>query len=163
MVGIAEGDTAHHAAVVAEIEVAADQSGMTRERGLRDGAEAQRLRRQHEIADIGAAIDRAIHAERLGGVNDRDMRGAEEVVVFQRLSGISGLVASDNTERVVELEAALAPALEIDAEIFARIWEVAVVRGAGSSFRVDQLAETLLGLAACDHDLPGLAVAPRRR
>src|SRR6185312_16881926 len=151
MVGIAEGDAAHHAAVVAEIEVAANQSRMARERGLREGA------------DIGAAIDRAVDAERRGGVDDRNMRGAEEVVVFQRLLGVGRFVAAGNPERVVELEAALAATLQIDTEIFARIREVAIVRRAGSSLRVDRLPEPLLGLAACDHDLPGLAVAPGRR
>src|SRR5579859_7295814 len=144
------------------MKVAVDQPGMPRERGLRDGAEAKRLCGQHEIGDIGAAIDRAIDAERLGGVNDRDMRCAEEIVVLQRLFRVSGFIASRNAECVVELETALAAALEINTEIFARRREVTVVRRAGGGFRVNELAKPLLGLAAGDHHLPGLAVAPGR-
>lgn len=119
MVGIAERDTADHAAIIAEIEVAADQPGMTRKRCLRNGAEAECLRRQHEIRDVSAAIDRTIGAERLGRVNDRDMRRAEEIVILQRLLGVGCLVTPDYAERVVELETAFAPPLQIDTEIFA--------------------------------------------
>src|SRR4030081_469693 len=98
--------------------------------GLRNSAGAERLGGQHEIADIGAAIDRAVDSERLVGMNDRDMRRAEEIVVFQRLLTIARLVASDDAERVVQLEAALAAALQIDAEIFARRREIVIVTGA---------------------------------
>src|SRR3982074_3254743 len=115
------------------------------------------------MAADGAAVDRAINPERLVGVDDRDMRRAEEIVVLERLFGIGRLVASDNAYRVVELKAALAAALEIDAEIFARRREIMAVLGAGSGFRIDHLAETFLGRAARNHDLPGLAVAPGRR
>ncbi len=108
---------------------------MPRQRGLRNRAEAERLRRQHEVADIGAAIDCAVDAERLVGVNDRDMRRAEEIVVLQRLLRIGHLVAPGDAERVVELKTALAAALEIDAEIFARRREIMVVFGAGRRLR----------------------------
>src|SRR5690242_20537299 len=131
MVGIAEGDAADHAAIIAEIEVTANQARVTRERGLRNGAEAERLRRQHEITDIGAAIDGAIGTERLGRVDDRDMRRAKEIVILQRLLGVGGLVASGYAERVVELEAAFAPPLQIDAEIFAWSRKIVIVPGAG--------------------------------
>src|SRR3954453_7404379 len=123
---------------------------MPGERGLRDGAEPERLRGQHEVADIGAAVDRAVNAERLVGVDDRDMRRAEEIVILQRLFGVGRLVASDNAERVVELKAALAAALEIDAEILARRRKIMAVLGAGGGFLIDQFAEGLLGLAARD-------------
>src|SRR6185437_14998355 len=112
-------------------KMAADQAGMAGDRGLRNGAEPERLRRQHEVRDIGAAIDRAIDAERLVGVDDCNMRRAEEIVVLQRLLRVCRLVAAGNPQRVVELEAALAAALEIDAEIFAREREVARPRRAG--------------------------------
>src|SRR3984957_10939407 len=163
MVGEPERNSADHAAVVGELEVAADQAGMARERGLRNRAEAQRLGRQHEIADIGPAIDRAINPERFGAVDNGDMRCAEEVVILQRLPGIGGLVAARDTERIVKLEAALAAALEIDPEIFPRRREIMTVFGTGSGRRINQLAKTLLGCAACDQHLPRLAVAPRRR
>src|SRR3954463_395257 len=104
---------------------------MARQRRLRDGAEAERLRGKHEIADIGAAIDRAVNAQRLVGMDDGDMRRAEEIVVLQRLFGIGRLVAARDAERVVELKTAFAAALQIDAEIFARELEVAVLRRAG--------------------------------
>src|ERR1700716_4068732 len=97
---------------------------MTRKRRLRSGAETQCLRGQHEIADIGPAIDRAVDAERLVGMNDGDMRRAEEIVVLQRLPGVGCLVATGDAERVVELEAALTTAFEIDPEIFAGRGEV---------------------------------------
>src|SRR6202789_2564908 len=157
----AERNTAHHPPVVAEPKMAPDQAGVTGQSRLRNGAEPQGLRRQQEIADIGAAIDRAVNPERLVGMNDGDMRRAEEIVIFQRLPAIGRLVAARDAKRVVELEAAFATAFLIDAEIFPWRGEVMVVAGAGSSFGVDQLAKLFLGLAARDHDLPGLAVAPR--
>ena len=163
VVGIAERDAADDAAVVGQIEVAADQAGMARQRRLRNGAEPERLRGQHEIRDIGTAIDRTVDAERLVGVNDRDMRRTEEIVVLHRLFCISHLVAAGDAERVVELKAALAAAFEIDAGIFARRREIVIVAESAGSFLVDQLAEALLGLATGDDDLPGLAVAPGRR
>jgi hypothetical protein len=49
VVGKAERNAADHAAVVAETEMPADHAGMPRQRRLRDGAEPERLRRQHEI------------------------------------------------------------------------------------------------------------------
>src|SRR5262249_36594983 len=115
MVGVAEGNTANHAAVGGEVEVAPDQSRVTRQSGLRERAEAKRLGRQHEVADIRAAIDRAIDTKRLVGVNDRHVRRAKEIVVFQRLPGIGSLVAARNAEGIVELKTTLAAAIEIDA------------------------------------------------
>src|SRR3954447_15181498 len=163
MVRIAEGDTADDAAVSRQIEMAADQAGVARERRLRNRAEPERLRGQHEVRDIGAAIDRTVDAERLVGVDDGHMRRAEEIVVLQRLLGIGHLVSARDAERVVELKTALATAIEIGAEIFARRREIIVAPETARSLLVDQLAETLLGLAAGDDDLPGLAVAPGRR
>jgi hypothetical protein len=96
-----ERNSANHATVVTEPEVAADQAGMPRQRGLRDGAEAERLGCQHEIADIGAAIDRTVNPKRLGGMNNGNMRGAKEVVILQCLLAIGGLVAARNAKRVV--------------------------------------------------------------
>src|SRR3954464_8028207 len=104
---------------------------MPGERGLRDGPETERLRGQHEIADIGAAVDRAVNAERLVGMDDRDMRRAEEIVGLQRLSSVGCLVTAGDAERVVKLKAALAAALEIDAEIFPRRRKIMAVLGAG--------------------------------
>src|SRR4051812_23812034 len=163
MVRIAERDAANDAAVSSQIEMAADQAGVARERRLRNRAEPERLRGQHEVRDIGAAIDRTVDAERLVGVDDGHMRRAEEIVVLQRLLGIGRLVSARDAERVVELEAALAAAFEIGAEIFPRRREIIVVAEPARCFCVNQLAETLLGLAAGDDDLPGLAVAPGRR
>src|SRR3954453_11359208 len=160
VVRIAERDTADDAAVSRQIEMAADQAGVARERRLRNRAEPERLRCQHEVRDIGAAIDRTVDAEGLVGVDDGHMRRAEEIVVLQRLLGIGRLVSARDAECVVELEAALAPAFEIGAEIFARRREIIVVPETTRSLLVDQLAEALLGLAAGDDDLPGLAVAP---
>src|SRR3979490_678666 len=122
----------------------ADQLRMARERRLRNGAETQCLRGQHEIAAMGAAIDRAVDAERLVGMNNRDMRRAEEIVILQRLFCVGGLVATGDAERVVKLEAALASAFKVDPEIFARRREIMTVLGAGSCFRIDQFAEGLL-------------------
>src|SRR5205085_8890934 len=72
-------------------------------------------------------------------------------------------VASGDTERVVKLKSALAAALQVASEIFARRWEVVAVRCAGRRLRIDQFAKPFLGLAPRDHDLPRLAVAPGRR
>src|SRR6266446_3454385 len=129
---------------------------MTRKGGLRNGAETERLRGQHKIADISAAIDCTIDPQRFVRVDDGDVRGAEEVVVLQRLLAIGGLVA----KRVVELEAALAASLEIHPEIFARRRKIMVVACARSGLGVDQFSEAFLGFAASDQHLPRLAVAP---
>src|SRR5262249_6875930 len=47
--------------------------------------------------------------------------------------------------------------------IFARRSEIVIIAEAAGGLLVDQLAKALLGLAAGDDDLPGLAVAPGRR
>src|SRR6266700_3070125 len=92
-----------------------------------------------------------------------DVRGAEEVVVLQRLLAIGGLVATHDAKRVVELEAALAAAFEIDPEIFARRRKIMVVACARSGLGVDRFTEAFLGFATCDQHLPRLAVAPGGR
>src|SRR5262249_6709565 len=91
------------------------------------------------------------------------MRRAEEIIILQRLLRVSRLVASGDAQRVVELEAAFAAPLQIDAEIFAWSWKIMIVLGARCGLGIDQFAEALLRLAARDHHLPGLAVAPGRR
>src|ERR1700757_23775 len=106
------------------------------ESSLRNGAETERLGCQHEIADIGAAVDRAINTERLVGVDDGDVRRAEEIEILQRLFGVSGLVAFGNARRVVELKAASPPPLQVHAAIFARKRKIAVI-GAGTRRRID--------------------------
>src|ERR1700686_3344751 len=94
--------------------------GMKRQRSLRHCRQSQRLRGQHEACDIAAAIDRTVDAERLVGMNDGDMRRAEEIEILQRLPGVARLVAAGYAERIVKLKAAFAAALQIDAAIFAR-------------------------------------------
>src|ERR1700749_4919570 len=96
------------------------------ESSLRNGAETERLGCQHEIADIGAAIDRAINAERLVGVDDGDVRCAEEIEILQGLFRVGRLFRFGNAERVVELKAACPPPLQVDAAIFPRKRKIAV-------------------------------------
>src|ERR1700676_2479775 len=153
---------ADHAPVVAKSKMAADQTGLTRQRRLRDAAKTERLRGQHEISDIGPAIDRTINAERFVGVDDGNVRRAEEFVILKRLLGIGGFVAARDAERVVELEATFPAALEVDAAIFARKRKVAIFRRAGTDRGVNLLAKAFPGFATCDHHLPRLAVAPGR-
>src|SRR5258705_12919426 len=102
--------------------------GMKRQRRLRHRGHAQRLRGQHKAADIAAAIERAVDAERLVGMNDGNVRRAEEIEILQRLPGVARLVAPGYAERVVELKAAFAAALQVDAAIFAREWKISGVR-----------------------------------
>src|SRR5258707_15801001 len=102
--------------------------GMKRHHRLLPRGHAQRLRGQHEARDISAAIDRAVDAERLVGMNDGNVRRAEEIEVFQRLPGVGRLVAPDYAERVVKLKAAFSAALQVDAAIFARERKVSAVR-----------------------------------
>src|ERR1700722_7297420 len=123
-----ERNPAHHPPVVVEPEVTPDQSGIMRQRRLRDGAETERLRGQQKITDIGPAIDRTVNAERLIGVNDGDVRRSEEIEILERLPGIGRLVAARDTERIVELKTAFAAAFQIDAAIFARKRKVAIIR-----------------------------------
>src|ERR1700739_4777726 len=98
-----------------------------RQRRLWDGTETQRLCGPQKITDIGPAVDRTINAERLIGVNDGDVRRPEEIEVLERLPGIGRLVAARDAERIVELEAAFAAAVDGDAAIVARTRIVAVV------------------------------------
>src|SRR6202790_4536506 len=98
----------------------AHHAGVKRQRRLRHRGDAQYLRGQHEARDIAAAIDRAVDAERLVGMNDGDVRRAEEIEIFQGLPGVGRLVASGNAERIVKLKAAFAAALQIQATIFSR-------------------------------------------
>src|ERR1700759_3351956 len=98
-----------------------------RERGLWDRTKAERLGRQHEIADIGATVDRTINTERLVGVDDGDVRRAEEIEILQRLFRVGRFVAFGNAEGVVELKAAFPPPLQIHAAIFPRKRKIAVI------------------------------------
>ena len=104
--------------------------GMKGERRLRNGRDPQRMGRQHEARDVATAVDRAINAERLVGVDDRDMRSAEEIEILQRLPGVTFLVAAGNADRVIELEAAFAAPFQVDSAIFAREREIAAARPA---------------------------------
>src|SRR4051795_13012176 len=87
--------------------------GVKRQRRLRHRRHTEGLSRQHEACDIAAAVDRAVNSKRLVGMDDRDMRCAKEVEILQRLFGVSCLVSPDDAERVVELETAFAPPLQI--------------------------------------------------
>src|SRR5450755_785548 len=95
-------------------------------------------------------------------MDNRDMRRAEEIEVLQRLFGITGLVASRDAQRVVELEAAFAAPFQVDAAIFARKREVAAVWPAAGCGRIDHVAEPDGRRARRDLQTPGLAVAPGR-
>src|SRR3982751_1373864 len=94
----------------------------------RRGGDPERLRRQHKARDVAAAIDRAVNSQRLVGVNDGDMRRTEEIEILKRLLGVGCLVASGYAERIVKLEAAFAPPLQINAAIFARERKISAVR-----------------------------------
>src|SRR5690606_27642843 len=109
---------------------------------------------------IAATIDRAIDAERFIGGDDGDMRRAEEPEVLQHLSGVARPVAARNAKRVVEQEAALAPALETDPAIFAREREIRDVPCPGASRLVVPVARPARGPAAGDEQMPWLAAAP---
>src|SRR5260221_11678704 len=111
---------------------------------------------------MAAAIDRAVDAERFVGVDDGDMRGAEEIEVFQRLFRIARFVTSGNAQRVVKLKAALAAAIEIDPAIFARERKVTGIGLAAGRGAIDRIAKSLGRRTRRDRELPGLAVAPRR-
>src|ERR1700751_5770956 len=133
---------------------------MKGERALRDGGTPERLRRQQEARDVAAAIDGAVDAERLVGVQDGDVGRAEKVEILQRLSRVPRLVAARNPERIVELKSALAPPLPVDAAIFTRKGEVAGIRPAARGGRIHRLAESLRRRPGGDLQPPGLAVAP---
>src|ERR1700738_1150206 len=161
-VGIPERDPADHPSVVAEPKMPAHQFGVKRQRSLRDRRHAQRLRSQHETRDIAAAIDRTIDAERLVGMDDGDMRRAEEIEIFQRLFSVAGFIATRNSERIVELKAAFAAALEIDAAIFARERKIPAVRLAARGGAIHHIAEFFCRVTRGDRNPPRLAVTPRR-
>src|SRR5262249_22097411 len=143
-------------------EMLADERCLPGKRCLRDGGDAASLGSEEEGPDIGAAIDRAIDAERLVRRDDRDVRRAEEAIVLERLAGAGRAVAAGGAAGgVVELEAAFAATGQVDAAIFAREREVGRLSGARRDLSVDRVAEALGRFARCHDHLPGLAVAPR--
>jgi hypothetical protein len=72
---VAERDAADDLAVIGNAEMIVQKRALRGDRGLRDGAESQRFGRRQQIGDIGAAIDRAIRAERLLAMDDRQLAG----------------------------------------------------------------------------------------
>src|SRR3982075_1973749 len=136
--------------------------GVKRQRRLRHRGQSQCLRRQHEARDVAAAIDRAVDAECLIGMNDGDVRRAEEIEILQCLLGVGRLVAARDAQRIVKLKAAFAASLQIDAAIFARERKVSGARLAARGGAVHRIAKFFRGSAGGDRQLPGLAVAPRR-
>src|SRR6202040_989148 len=101
-------------------------------------------------------------AERLVGMHDGDVRRAEEVEILQRLFGVTHFVAAGDAERIVELEAAFAPPLQMDPAIFSRERKIAGVRLAAGGYPIHQIAEFCGRRARGDLEPPRLAVAPRR-
>src|SRR5690606_9812099 len=83
---VSEGYAAHHTSIFTQPEERPYELGMHCERTLRDRAHAETLRRQHEVADPGATVDRAVDAERLISRDDRDVRSAEQTEVLAFLA-----------------------------------------------------------------------------
>ena len=104
---------------------------MSAQRRLRDAGDTQAARGQHEVVHPGAAVEHARHAQRLVRRDDHGVRRAEQPVVLHALPRRGCAVAARDADALVELEAALAPALEIDAAVFPRKREIglALVRG----------------------------------
>lgn len=79
-----------------------------RYRGLRD---AEAARREQEVRDVDAAVDRPVLAERLFGRDDREMRGAEQLKIERGLSREGLAVAPGDAAALIELSGTLAAAL----------------------------------------------------
>src|SRR5258708_25990625 len=131
--------------------------GVKRQRGWGYRRQPRRLRREKKTREVAAAIDRAVDAERLVGMNDGDMRRAEEIEIFQCLFGVARLVAPDDAERIIKLKAAFATPLQIDAAIFARERKIPGVRLAARGGAVDHVTELFGRSTRSDRELPRLA------
>ena len=135
---------------------------MRPERGLRDAGNAEAARGQHEVIHPRAAIEHAIHAERLVGGDDHRVRRAEQAVVLHRLPRRGLAVAARDAHARVELKAALAPAREIFTAVFPRERKIGFRLAPGGVVE-QRVAEAIGPRAAGDHHLPRLRVAPRGR
>ncbi len=98
----------------------ADQRGVRRERGLRRGGEAERLRAEQERLEPQPAVDRTVDAEVGLGRDDRDVRSVEEVEVAQGLLEAARGVVPLDPDAGVELVAALAAPVAVDPGIARR-------------------------------------------
>src|SRR3990172_6174110 len=135
---------------------------MRPEGSLRDAGNTEAARGKHEVVYPRAAIEYAVHAERLVGGDDHGVRRAEQAVGFHRLSRGGLAVPARDAHALVELEAALAPTLEIDAAVFPRERKIGFRFASGGVF-ADRVAEAIGPSAPGDHGLPRLRVAPRGR
>src|ERR1700677_5283237 len=90
---IPERESAHHAALLRQVEVTSHERRMVRYGGLRDRGYSEALRREHEARHIGAAIDRTVDAEIAIRGNERDMRRAEQTEILESLTRRPAAVA----------------------------------------------------------------------
>src|SRR5690606_14834289 len=116
-IGEAERDAADHPSVVRNTKMGADERRIAGEGALCHRGDAERLRRQHEVGDIPAAVDRSVNVERLVSRDDRDVGRPEQSEILQRLFFGSLAVPLQDAKLPVELEAAFLAALSVSPTI----------------------------------------------
>lgn len=91
-----------------------------RDRRLGNRGNAQTLREQNEVPDIGAAVDGPIYAQVLVVGDDGYMRGAKEPKILQRLTRSADSIPTSHTHALVKLPSDFAPPLHIRTRILRR-------------------------------------------
>lgn len=158
-VGQAERDAADDAAVLRNAQRLAQNTGVGGQRGLRNGRHAQAVGGQQKIANVGAAVHRAIHAQGLVAADDGHMRRTEHGEVLGRLPCRGLAVALGNAQGFVKAPAAFAAPLLVDAPVFARPGQVGR-RGLGGHMGLQGAAQARQRGTAGNGELPGLRIAP---
>ena len=155
---VAKGNTAHDLAALPKVEILPHEGRIMRQRRLWDRGNAQALREQDEVTDIGAAIDGPIHAQVPIRGNDRDMRRAKESKILQRLTGGARPIPTSHPHALVQLPSDFAPPLQISAGVL-RTREIELCRGRDRLSRcmIEQCpAKSLRPRAFGYHNLPWL-------
>lgn len=111
----AERDAADEDAVFRNVEHLPDRSAMLGKRRLSQCRHSLGLRGEQERSHEAAKIERAISPHVGGHCQQCDMRGAEEAEVLDEMRLARRAVLAPDRKRLVEREADLAAALQIDA------------------------------------------------
>lgn len=134
--------------------------GVVCERCLSDRGDTQGRRRVHEVGHVSPTVHRAVNTQQRIGGDQRRMRRAKELVVFQCLASGSFAVAVGDTNTVVKGQTTFA-APRFRHTLIDRMREI---RLAGMSVRMcaKRFTKAMGSLTARDDHSPRLAVAPGR-
>src|SRR6266850_6511419 len=114
---VTKRNTAHNLAIFPKVEILPHERRIVRQCGSGNRGDAQTLREQGEVTDIGATIDGAIHAQVPIRGDDRHMRRTKEPKILERLTGGASSIPTCHTHALVQLPSNFAPPLFISTGI----------------------------------------------